>query len=83
MASSVFYKASVEKDLRKLDPPAVARLLNKLEQVLSHQPHAGEPLSGEFQGLFKYRIGDYRIVYAKIPEGILVARIRRRREVYR
>ena len=83
MASEVRYKSSVERDLKKIDKPAIARLLSKLEQTLSSDPHAGEPLRGEFRGMFKYRIGDYRIVYAKMPDGVLILKIRHRREVYR
>ena len=83
MASSVSYKVSVEKDLKKLDKPTAARLLRKLEHALSVNPNAGEPLAGEFRGLCKYRVGDYRVIYAKIPEGVLVLRIGHRREVYR
>ena len=47
MASNVFYKASVEKDLKKLDKPTAAKLLQKLEAVLSEKPNTGEPLSGK------------------------------------
>ena len=83
MASKVFYKASVERDLKKLDRPTGARLLSRIERELSGKPDIGTPLAGEFQGLFKYRIGDYRVIYSKIPEGILVLRIRHRKEVYR
>ena len=83
MASKVNYKASVEKDLRKLDKSTVFRLLHKLENALSNNPNAGEPLSGEFKGLFKYRVGDHRVIYAKVPDGVLVVRISHRREVYR
>ena len=83
MASNVLYKASVEKDLKKLDKPTVSRLLHKLERALSSNPNAGEPLSGEFKGLFKYRVGDYRAIYAKIPEGVLIVRVSHRRETYR
>ena len=83
MASKVSYKSSVEHDLKKLDKPIASRLLTKLERTLSANPDAGEPLGGEFRGLFKYRIGDYQVIYAKVPEGILVVRIRHRRESYR
>ncbi len=83
MAFKVSYKASVEHDLKKLDKPALARLLRKLEQALSADPNAGEPLKGEFRGLFKYRVGDYRAIYAKIPDGVLILRIGHRREIYR
>ena len=83
MASSIFYKASVERDLRKLDRPVESRLLSKLEHTLSADPDAGEPLSGEFQGLFKLRVGDYRVIYAKAAEGVLVVRIRHSKNAYR
>ena len=83
MASKVSYKSSVEHDLKKLDKPVAGRLLAQLERALSAEPNAGEPLHGEFRGLFKYRVGDYRVIYAKIPDGVLVLRIRHRRESYR
>ncbi|MBI3312431.1 MAG: type II toxin-antitoxin system RelE/ParE family toxin [Candidatus Omnitrophica bacterium] len=83
MASEVRYKSSVERDLKKIDKPTVSRLLSKLEQGLSSNPNAGEVLRGEFRGMFKYRIGDYRIIYTRIPEGVLVLKIRHRRDVYR
>jgi len=83
LPSKISYKASVEQDLKKLDKQVVARLLHKLEQVLSKNPNAGEALHGEFRGLFKYRIGDYRVIYTKMVDGILVLQIGHRREVYR
>ena len=83
MASEVFYKASVEKDLKKIDKTLCRKLLSHLETKLGEDPHRGEALSGECHGLFKYRIGDYRVIYAKIKEGVLVLRVAHRREVYR
>lgn len=83
MAFKVAYKASVAGDLKRLDKPIARRLIDKLEHALTHTPQAGIPLSGEFHGLFKLRVGDYRAIYAKIPEGVLVLRIRHRKDVYR
>lgn len=77
------YKASVERDLRKLDPPIARRILQKLEEDLGRNPNRGEMLSGDFQGLFKYRVGDYRVIYTRIPEGLLILRIGHRKESYR
>ena len=79
----VVYKASVAGDLKKIDKTQARRLLTKLEATLGKSPRAGEPLKREFHGLFKYRIGDYRVIYANTPEGILVLRIAHRKEVYR
>jgi len=83
LASKITYKASVEQDLKKLDKSWARKLLEKLEGKLGTNPDLGEPLTGEFRGLFKYRIGDYRVIYAKTTEGILVVRIAHRKEAYR
>ena len=83
MAYSVSYKASIERDLRRIPKPTASRLLAKLEHVLSDNPSAGEPLKGEFRGLFKYRIGEYRAIYTKSPSGVLILRIAHRKDVYR
>ncbi len=79
----VEYKASVAGDLDRLDPPVALRVLTKIERSLVSGGAAGEPLSGEFAGLFRLRVGDYRVIYARTDEGYLVLRIGHRREVYR
>ncbi|MDO8530690.1 MAG: type II toxin-antitoxin system RelE/ParE family toxin [Dehalococcoidia bacterium] len=54
-----------------------------LESALASEGHAGEALKGDFAGLFRLRVGDYRVIYARTNEGYLVLRIGHRREVYR
>ncbi len=83
MASKITYKGSVAGDLKNLDRPTARRIVEKLEGTLAENPRAGVPLSGEFRGLFKLRVGDYRVLYTFTPEGVLVLRIGHRREVYR
>lgn len=83
MPGKVLYKASIEKDLKKIDRSTTLRLLEKIEQELAKDPNLGRLLTGEFRGLLKYRIGDYRVIYSKIPEGILILRIGHRKQVYR
>lgn len=83
MAFSVSYKSTVEDDLRRLDKPVARRILQKIETDLAKDPARGIAMQGEFQGLFRYRVGDYRIVYARVADGILVLRIRHRKDVYR
>ena len=83
MAFKIAYKASIERDLRRIDKTIVRRLLGKLEDELSKNPPRGETLKGEFDGLFKYRIGDYRVIYTKTQEGVLILRIAHRKEAYR
>jgi len=83
LAARIEYKASVAKDLRKLDRAEAIRAVNRLERILAAEGLRGEALSGEFAGLFKLTIGDFRVIYARTDEGYLVLRIGHRRDVYR
>jgi mRNA interferase RelE/StbE len=82
LPATVEYKASVERDLRRIDKKEINRILNKIEKVLREDPNKGEPLKGEYKGLYKLRIGDYRAIYTKTREGVLILRIRHRGKAY-
>jgi mRNA-degrading endonuclease RelE of RelBE toxin-antitoxin system len=77
------YKASVQKDLRRLDSKQALRVLAAIERALKTEGDGGDALSGAFAGLFKLRVGDSRVIYARTDTGYLVLRIAHRREVYR
>lgn len=85
MAYKVEYAGSVEKDLKRLPHKIKIRALNIVEQIVAKNPSLGRPLVGPYKGLFKYRIGDYRIVYSieKDRLVVFVLRIRHRKDVYR
>ena len=81
----VAYLNSVEEDLKKLDKATARKILNRIETYLACDPkELGKPLKGEFQGYWRYRWGDYRVIY-KISEReilIIVLRISNRKDVY-
>lgn len=88
MAWIVEFDPSAEKELDKLDPQQAKRILRFLFERVSHldDPRSiGEALKGsKFKTLWKYRVGDYRII-ANIEDNvarILVLRIGDRKEVY-
>ena len=84
MAAEIEYKESVfKKDLKNMDKKTALRIIEKLEKELSKNPDKGFALKGEFQGLFKLRVGDYRVIYAKTKKGVLVGRIKNRKNVYK
>lgn len=89
MVWRIDFDPAVERELRKLDPQIVRRILKFLNErvaTLDDPRSIGEALSGSRLGEFwKYRVGDYRII-SSIEDGalrILVVRIGNRREVYR
>jgi mRNA interferase RelE/StbE len=45
-------------------PPEVKRGVKAAIRALSDAPDAGEPLQRELEGLWKYRVKRFRIVYA-------------------
>lgn len=42
-----------------------------------------KPLSGEFEGLFRLRVGNHRVLFDETADAITVHRVGDRREVYR
>ncbi len=85
MTYKITYKSSLEKDLRKIDKPQVIRILDKIENEFAKNPGKDKELTGEFKGLYSYRIGDYRVVYTILQkrETILILRIGHRKEIYK
>jgi addiction module RelE/StbE family toxin len=79
----IVYKNSVSRDLAKLSKGEVRRILDRLEKDLAQKADSYPVLKGKFAGLRKYRVGDYRVIYAIIENEVLVLRIGHRRDVYR
>lgn len=89
MVWTVELDPSVEKELDKLDPQQAKRILRFLFERVAHleDPRSiGEALKGSrFNSLWKYRVGDYRII-SSLEDNIariLNIKIGNRREVYR
>jgi len=82
LVGRVLYKSSVSHDLKKIQPADKERIIRGIESTLQEEPRSGEPLHGEFEGLFKLRVGDYRVVYALSGRDVLVLRIRPRSKAY-
>ncbi len=83
MTYNVVYKKSVQHDLKKLPKAEARRILDQIEEELSRNADAYPALKGQFAGLRKYRVGDYRVIYAIWGEEVLVLRIAHRKDVYR
>lgn len=83
MAYNIVYKKSVQRDLKRLPKAEAQRVLNQLEEELSRNADTYPVLKGQFAGLRKYRIGDYRVIYAILEGNVLVLRIGHRKDIYR
>jgi mRNA interferase RelE/StbE len=83
LASRVHYKDKAYKDLKQIDKPIRQVIMDKVTLNLSKIPPDGKPLTGDLAGLYSYRVGDYRVIYEKMQEGVLVLRVGHRREIYK
>jgi mRNA interferase RelE/StbE len=83
LAYNIVYKNSVQRDLKKLSKAEASRILDQIEKELSKKADTYPVLKGQFAGLRKYRVGDYRVIYAILGEDILILRIGHKRDVYK
>jgi mRNA interferase RelE/StbE len=76
----------VEDDLKRLDKSIRQRILRKTQWLAEHAaelPH--EPLSRQWAGMYRLRVGDYRVVYDldHNRKVLTVYAVGHRREVYK
>ncbi len=83
MVYSVAYKSSVSGDLARLSKAEARRILARIEKDLAHKADSFPMLKGKWAGLRKFRVGDYRVIYAILDSEVRVLRIGHRRDVYR
>jgi mRNA interferase RelE/StbE len=83
LAYNIVYKKSVGRDLKRISKAETVRILDHISNALSQNAESCPVLKGQFAGLRKYRIGDYRVIYAIIENNVVVLRIAHRRDVYK
>jgi len=72
------------EDLKKIDTTIANRILNKIVWFPAHfKTITPEALSGDFAGMFKLRVGDWRVVYTTEGDIIVIQAIGHRKEIYK
>ncbi len=81
----IHFKRSVKKDLQKLPKTEQKQVLDKIQRNLAKDPYKGKALSGDFQGLYRWRVGNIRVIYEIQNKQfiILVLKIGQRKDIYR
>ncbi|MBU2609875.1 MAG: type II toxin-antitoxin system mRNA interferase toxin, RelE/StbE family [Chloroflexi bacterium] len=78
------FTTEARADLARLDLQLARRVFNKLHRLVENFEFlVPEPLTGDWKGVYKLRIGDYRALYTFDKMQLLVHFIRHRREVYK
>jgi len=79
---------TAEKQIQKLNrtvQESIIRFLRERVQTADNPRQSGRPLHGDKGGLWRYRVGDYRLICDIQDERItvLVLRVGHRKDVYR
>ncbi|CAA9891704.1 Type II toxin-antitoxin system mRNA interferase toxin, RelE/StbE family [Candidatus Methylobacter favarea] len=88
MAWKIELSETARKQLTKLDKDDAKKITKFLRQrlaVIENPRSTGKALTGPLGGLWRYRVGDYRLI-CEIQDSvlcILVVKIGNRREVYK
>ncbi len=88
MAWTIDYTDTARNQLRKLDKPAARRIVDYMDErvAASGDPRsAGKALTGPLGGLWRYRVGDCRVI-CELQDSrlrVLVIQIGQRSEDYR
>ena len=84
MKYKVLYHKNIKKDLKNLDKKKLNLFFQVVKEKISEDPYLGNRLKGKYSSLWKYRMGNFRIIYTiKSRElKILIVRVRYRKNVY-
>ena len=83
---AVILTPEAQRDILRLDAAVQTRIVNRIEwmgnnaELIRHQSLQGD----EWRGCFKYRVGDYRIIYQieRSASKLIILKVGHRREVY-
>lgn len=87
MAWRIEFTKNADEVMRKLDKHIAARVFDELDEIaeLEDPRSRGKALTGSLVGVWRYRVGDYRIL-CDINDGrlvVLVVDVAHRSEVYK
>ena len=85
----LLYTDEALKHLKKLERSTAITIVKKIDIYMSlpNPISKAKPLTGIFQGMFRYRIGNYRAIFETNEQGeiivISILRIDHRKKVYK
>ena len=82
----IILTSKAQKQINGLDKQDQSRIKKAiLEKLMVNPDYFLEPLTGDFTGFFKFRVGDYRLICSKENEKltIIIVEMGHRKEVYK
>ena len=86
MSYRIEFHQSAQKELAALPRKIQRRMDTKIQGLADNpRPPAAKPIQGKLKGLYRVRVGDYRIIYQVLKRRVVVyiVRIRDRKDAYK
>lgn len=82
---TIEWKASASKELRKLPPPVIKRVVTAVTELAADPHPVGSRKLVGSQRTYRIRTGDYRVIYTVLDDKLVVeiVRVAHRKDVYR
>ncbi len=83
MSYKLVYTRRAEKDIRKLDPSISHQISKALLKLQDNPLELSEKLTNPEIGTYRFRTGDYRVVFDIEGKDIVILRVGHRKEIYK
>jgi len=83
MNYNLIYTRRAEKDIKKLDPSTKSQIGKNILKLQNNPIEHSEKLTDPKIGTYRFRIGDYRVVFDIDGNNVVILRIGHRKEIYR
>lgn len=77
------FEPNVPAEVRSIEQQTALQILTALHRYAETGVGNIKPLSGEFDGLLRLRIGNYRVLFDETEDTITVHRVLNRKDAYR
>ena len=83
MVYRIEYDSKAVKQIQKLDKSVASKILDGIEEFAS-DPESKKivKLKTPFDGAFRLRVGDYRVVFYQEDDLMIISKIAHRKQVY-
>lgn len=83
MSYRLVFTENARRDIKKLDRVAQKKLAQKLKTFQSNPLFYAKKLTSPILGQYRWRVGNYRIIFDIHGKNIIVLRVGHRKEIYK
>lgn len=80
---AIRFYPNVPADVRAIEQKAAMTILEAIHRYAETGAGRVKPLSGEFEGLLRLRVGNHRVFFEETADTITIHRVLDRKEAYR